>query len=296
MVVYVNGELVPEAEARLSVFDRAFLYGDSLFETLRVCNGRVFRWNQHLDRLLRSAGALGFQLPIAPADLRRATRQLIEQNRLADALLRLTLTRGVGPRGYSPAGAHSPSVVMSLHEAPPLEPEPVPRWRVVTSQMRLAQGDRLAMHKSGSKLFQVLARQEAEAAGADEALLLNTNGEVAEGASTNLFWVRGGVVYTSPTAVGMLPGVTRAVVLEICAQQKVPVKKRLLQLGQLFNSDALIFTNSAHGVVEGHTLDGQPFPGSELVGQLRRWYVELLRKECGVPVTPATEHQPVNIS
>lgn len=296
MVVYVNGELVPEAEARLSVFDRAFLYGDSLFETLRVCNGRVFRWNQHLDRLQRSAAALGFQLPIPPADLRRAARQLIEQNHCTDALLRLTLTRGVGPRGYSPAGAHSPSVVMSLHESPALEPEPVPRWRVVASQMRLVPGDRLAMHKTGSKLFQVLARQEAEAAGADEALLVNTNGEVAEGASANLFWVRGGVIYTAPTAVGMLPGVTRAVVLELCAQQGLTVKKRLLQLGQLVNSDALIFTNSAHGVVEGRVLDGHEFPGSELVGQLRRLYVELVRKECGVTPAAPQNRQPANVA
>lgn len=281
MVVYVNGELVPEAEARLSVFDRAFLYGDSLFETLRVCCGRPFRWNQHLDRLQRSAAALGFRLPGAPSDLRRAARQLLEANHTTDGLLRLTVTRGVGPRGYSPAGAHSPSVVMSVHEAPSLAPEPVPRWRVITSALRVVAADRLAQHKTGNKLLQILARQEAEAAGADEALLLNTNGEVAEGASANLFWIRGPVVYTAPTAVGMLPGVTRAVLLEICAQQGITVKKRLIRGDQLHNADALIFTNSAHGVVEGHALDQHEFPGSPLLAQLRRWYVETVQRECG---------------
>lgn len=289
MVVYVNGELVPEAEARLSVFDRAFLYGDSLFETLRVCCGRPFRWNQHLDRLQRSAAALGYRLPVSPADLRRAARRLIEENRCPEALLRLTLTRGIGPRGYSPAGAHSPSVVMSLHEAPPLDPEPVPRWRVVTSVQRVVAADRLAQHKTGNKLLQILARQEAEAAGADEALLLNTNGEVAEGASANLFWIRGPVVYTAPTAVGMLPGVTRAVLLELCAQQGITVKKRLIRGEQLRNADALFFTNSAVGVVEGHVLDEYQFPGSALVVQLRRGYVEMVRRECsaGLPANHA---------
>ncbi len=282
MVVYVNGELVPEAEARLSVFDRAFLYGDSLFETLRVCQGRPFRWNQHLDRLQRSAAALGFRLPRAPNDLRRAARQLLEANHATDGLLRLTVTRGIGPRGYSPAGAHSPSVVMTLHEAPPLAPEPVPRWRVITSALRVVAADRLAQHKTGNKLLQILARQEAEAAGADEALLLNTNGEVAEGASANLFWIRGPVVYTAPTAVGMLPGVTRAVLLEICAQQGITVKKRLIRGDQLHHADALVFTNSAHGVVEGHVLDHYEFPGSALVAQLRCWYVETVQRECGV--------------
>lgn len=289
MLVYVNGELVPEAEARLSVFDRAFLYGDSLFETLRVCCGRPFRWNQHLDRLQRSAAALGFRLPVSPADLRRAARRLVEENRCPDALLRLTLTRGLGPRGYSPTGAHSPSVVMSLHEAPPLEAEPVPRWRVVTSAQRVVAADRLAQHKTGNKLLQILARQEAEAAGADEALLLNTNGEVAEGASANLFWIRGPVVYTAPTAVGMLPGVTRAVLLELCAQQGITVKKRLIRGEQLRNADALFFTNSAVGVVEGHVLDEYQFPGSPLVAQLRRGYVEMVHRECsaGLPANHA---------
>lgn len=281
MVVYVNGELVPEAEARLSVFDRAFLYGDSLFETLRVCCGRPFRWNQHLDRLQRSAAALGFRLPSAPGDLRRAARQLLEANHTTDGLLRLTVTRGIGPRGYSPAGAHSPAVVMSVHEAPPLAPEPAPRWRVITSALRVVAADRLAQHKTGNKLLQILARQEAEAAGADEALLLNTNGEVAEGASANLFWIRGPVVYTAPTAVGMLPGVTRAVVLELCAQHGLTVKKRLIRGDQLHNADALVFTNSAHGVVEGRVLDQYEFPGSALVAQLRRWYVETVQRECG---------------
>lgn len=294
MLVYVNGELVPEAEARLSVFDRAFLYGDSLFETLRICHGRLFRWNQHLDRLQRSAAALGFQLPVAPADLRRAARQLLEAHPCADGVLRLTLTRGIGPRGYSPQGAHSPSVVMSVHDAPPLTPEPVPQWQVITSSLRVVPAERLTQHKTGSKWLQVLARQEAEAAGADEALLLNTHGEVAEGAAANLFWVRGPVLYTSPTAVGMLPGVTRAVVLELCAREGIQVKKRLIQLNQLLNADALLFTNSAHGVVEGRTLDGHAFPGAPLVSQLRRLYVELVYKECSVSPGNAVQGAALN--
>jgi branched-subunit amino acid aminotransferase/4-amino-4-deoxychorismate lyase len=119
--------------------------------------------------------------------------------------------------------------------------------------------------------------------------LLNTNGEVAEGASANLFWIRGPVVYTAPTAVGMLPGVTRAVILELCAQQGITVKKRLIRGEQLRNADALFFTNSAHGVVEGHLLDDFTFPGSPLVAQLRRGYVDMVQRECsaGQPANQA---------
>lgn len=284
MVVYLNGKFVPETEARVSVFDRAFLYGDSLFETMRVCNSRVFRWNQHLDRFQRSAQALQFRNPIPPAELRRAARRLLEENAFTDGVLRLTLTRGVGPRGYSPREARSPTVVMSLHEAP-LNTDSAPRSRLITSSMRLVPADRLASHKTGSKLFQIMARLEAEAAGADEALLLNTNGEVAEGAGGNVFWVRGPVIYTSPTAVGVLPGITRAVILEICAAHNVIVKKRLTKVEMVKTADALFLTNCARGIVEVGLLDDHPFPGNELVGRLRRLYAEVVHKECGLGIS-----------
>lgn len=290
MVVYLNGEFVPEAQARVSVFDRAFLYGDSLFETMRVCNGRIFRWNQHLDRFTRSVEALQFCNPVPPADLRRAARQLLEVNAFTDGVLRLTLTRGVGPRGYSPRDARSPTLVMSLHEAP-LTTDEAPHWRMITSSMRLVPADRLAAHKTGSKLFQITARLEAEAAGADEALLLNTNGEVAEGAGGNVFWVRGPVIYTSPTAVGVLPGITRAVILEICAAHNFIVKKRLTKVEMVKTSEAMFLTNCARGIVEVAMLDDHPFPGNELVGRLRRLYTEVVHKECGLGVPtpmPAT--------
>ncbi len=286
MVVYLNGEFVPAAEARLSVFDRAVLYGDSLFETMRVCNGRVFRWHQHLERFQRGLEFLRFHCPVSPADLRQAARRLLELNGLQDGLLRLMLTRGMGPRGYLPDGAHSPGVVLTVEETPRLPVEPLPRWRMVTSSLRVPQADPLAQHKTGSKMLQILARMQAAAAGADEALFLNTVGEVAEAASGNLFWTRGSVVYTSPTAVGLLPGITRAVLLEICAAHQIPVKKRLTKLDVLKTSDALLLTNSAHGVVEIAALDDHTFPGNPLVARLRRLYVEVVYKECGLSVSP----------
>ncbi len=287
MVVYFNGEFVPEEQARVSVFDRAFLYGDSVFETMRVCHRRVFRWHQHIERFVRGLELLRIQCPVPLPQLRDAARKLIDQNHLEDALLRLTLSRGVGPRGYSPAGADSPLLVMALYPSPAIDaPNPL-HWRLITSSMRLAPADPLASVKTGSKLLQVLARMEAEAAHAEEALLVNTNGEVAEGAGANLFWTRGPVVYTSPTAVGVLPGITRAVILEICASQNIVVKKRLTKVEVLHSSDALFLTNSVQGIIEVDSLDGHVFPGSAMVERLREAFGEVFRKECGGQVAPA---------
>ena len=288
MTVYLNGEFVAEEQAKVSVFDRGFLYGDSVFETMRVCNRRLFRWHQHMERFQKGIDFLKLRCPLPLPALRDAARKLTDLNQFSEGLLRLTLSRGVGPRGYSPAGADSPTLVMALHPAPPIDPANPTTWRLITSSLRLAPADRIASHKTGSKLIQVMARVEAEAAGADEALLVNTNGEVAEAASANLFWTRGPIIYTAPTAVGVLPGITRAVILEICAANGFTVKKRLLRAEMLKGSDSMFLTNSVQGVVDVQSLDDHEFEGSEMVDHIRELYWAVLRKECGLPAAGPT--------
>src|SRR6267378_1183484 len=129
MTVFVNGRFVPEEQATVSVFDRSFLYGDGLFETLLVANGKPFRWEQHLLRLRRGAEFLRISVPYAAEELRRFVSQLIAENQMPEALLRLTLSRGVGVRGYSPQGAIRPTFTMSLHPAPGRDPETPSQWR-----------------------------------------------------------------------------------------------------------------------------------------------------------------------
>src|SRR5215472_16973761 len=189
MVVFLNGEFVPEKDAVISVFDRSFLYGDGLFETMRVVQGRPFRWAEHMERLERGASFAGIRIPFAEASLRKFAEELIAKNQVPEALLRLTLSRGVGVRGYSPKGAEQPTIVMSLHEFLPVDPENPPGWRLITSSFRLPADEALAQFKTCNKLPQILARAEADAAGADEALLSNTEGHVVEASSSNLFWV-----------------------------------------------------------------------------------------------------------
>ncbi len=278
MLVFLNGQFLPEDRAVVSVFDRSFLYGDGLFETLRVCRGRPFRWRQHLERLHHGAEFLGLKMPFADDAVTGFAEELIAVNHLPDGLMRITLSRGVGVRGYSPKGADRPTLVMSLHPLPALEESPR-GWRLLTSSRRLPAGESLAQYKTANKLAQILARAEADAAGADEALLLNTDGFVVEGASSNLFWVQAGVVCTPPMTSGVLAGVTRAVVLELCGELALPVQESTVTPAELRQAEGVFLTLSSFGVMAAAEMDGMPLAQSPRVELLHRAYGELLARE-----------------
>ena len=227
MTVFLNGQFVPEQQALIPVNDRGFLYGDGLFETLRVVNGRPFHLAQHLERMMRGADFLKIRPPFAPKELEKFTGQLIEQNKMPEAVLRVTLTRGPGERGYMPPASSRPTVVMTLHAVP--EAGAPIQWRLITSSHRIPAGDSLSSFKTLNKLTHVMARREAVEKGADEALLLNTNGEVTETAGGNLFWICDEKICTVPASCGALPGITRAVVLEICQTLNLPVNERVIK-------------------------------------------------------------------
>src|ERR1017187_10083791 len=298
MLVFLNGRFVPEAQAVVSVFDRSFLYGDGLFEAVRICNGKPFRWTQHMERFLHGAGHLKVRPPFSPDEIQKFATQLIQKNKMPEALLRLTLSRGVGLRGYSPKGADSPTFVMTLHPvfvfgapnsgsarrhspsrradqeigAPPL-------WNLVTASNRLPTNEPLALFKTANKLPQILARAEADAAGGDEALLLNTDGRVVEGTTSNLFWVKRGTVCTPPLAAGILPGVTRVAVLEICRALAIPTREIAPRPEELFSAQGVFMSMSSWGIVEAGELDGRNLRRAAPVKKIQRSYEKLLRDE-----------------
>ena len=276
MITFLNGRFVPEAQALIPVNDRGFMYGDGLFETVRVVNGRPFRLAQHLERMTRGADFLKIKPPFAPRELQQFAEQLIEQNQMPEAVLRVTLTRGPGERGYTPNAEGRPTVVMTLHAAPALE-NPI-HWSLITSAFRVPAADPLSSFKTLNKLTHVMARAEAVEKGADEALLINTNGEVAETASGNLFWVYNDKICTTPTGRGVLPGITRAVVLEICQALGLLTNKRVIKPEALRNSEGIFVTQSAFGIVPVATFDGEPIAPSPLVDQIYSAYRESLAK------------------
>jgi len=279
MLVFLNGKFLPEADAFVPLNDRGLLLGDGLFETLRVANGQPFRCAQHLERLVRGADFLKIKLPFTPKEIQKFAEQLIEKNKLADAILRITLTRGAGARGYSPKNSGAPMLAMTLHPLPPQNADEPLQWSLITSSFRIPASDALAAFKTTSKILNIVARAEAEERGADEALLLNTNGEVAETASGNLFWIYQDAVCTVPTGRGVLPGITRAVVLEICQSLGLTTNKRIIKPEHLRNAAGIFVTNSAFGIVPVAAFDGLPIAPSPLVDQIVNAYNEMLARE-----------------
>jgi aminodeoxychorismate lyase len=276
MIVFLNGDFLPESDAVVPVNDRAFLYGDGLFETLRIVNGRPFRLAQHLERLVRGADFLRIKLPYPPKAIQKFAEQLLEKNALKEAALRITVSRGVGERGYSPKGADHPLMVMTLHPAPSLT-EPV-EWSLITSSYRIPASDPISSFKTTSKLLHVMARLEAEEKGANEALLINTNGEVAETTSGNLFWVYQDNICTVPTGRGVLPGITRAVILEICQGMGLETNKRVIKPEALRHSQGIFISQSILGLVPVTSFDGLTIPPSPLVDQIAHAYYEMLSR------------------
>lgn len=282
MTVFLNGRFVPAAQAVVPISDRGFLYGDGLFETIRVNEGRPVWWRSHLARLQHGADFLKLTVPWRADELRKFATKLIEQNALPESVLRITLTRGSGSRGYSPKDADNPTLAMTLHPLPPVPSA----LRLATASLRVSANDPLASFKTANKLVQVLARADAEARGADEALLLNTDGHVAETAASNLFWLADGVVCTPPVADGALAGIVRAVVLEICAGHNIPARELHLRPEDLHRVDGVFLTNSVAGIVPVSELDGVVINQSPFIGELRQWYEQALIREGEAPAEP----------
>ena len=280
MQVFLNGRFVLEAQAVIPITDRGFLYGDGLFETLRVCNGRPLWWDRHIERFQRGARFLRLQSPWPAESLLGFATKLIAQNEMPESMLRITLTRGSGPRGYSTRNATSPTLAMTLH------PSSVPpsSVRLVTASQRIPANDPAANYKTTNKLVQVLARAEAEDRDADEALLLNTDGNVCEAASSNLFWLEGGAVCTPPLSDGALAGVTRSVVLDLCNGRNIRTIERSVRPEGLNDADGVFLTNAGWGIVPAAALDGRPFRQSPFFRELQAEYKELCQVEAAKPL------------
>lgn len=276
MLVFLNGKFVPEEQAVVSVFDRSFLYGDGLFETIRIFNGRLFRWEQHMERLRQGADFLRIKPPFTQAQLFAFALKLITKNKIPDCLLRLTLSRGIGAPGYSPGNAKNPVLVMFLRPLPKMGQGRMRQWNLIASSFRLPSNDPLAHFKTCNKLPPVLARAEADAAGADEALLSNTDGFIVEGASSNLFWIKHGIICTPPLTAGILQGVTRALVFEIASQRGIPLREKNIRLKDLTQTEGIFLSLSSLGIVEAKSLDRKTLKRSPLTGQIARAYIKNL--------------------
>ena len=248
-LAWIDGVIVPRGEARLSIDDFAVRYGAACFETMLARNGVIFRAEQHLDRLIDGLRAMGI-VPPPIEELALAVSSTLAANWLLDGSVRLTVTAG---RGHAPdlGTASAPSVIVTVDELPPA---PTAR-RLRVARTRVDAGRPLAGAKTAQFLPSLLARAEARAAGADDAVLLNHAGAVAEAATANLFAILGGHLVTPPLEDGPLPGITRADVLDLSVDLGVPAEERSLSLGDLAAAEAILLTSSVSGIVAAVSLD-----------------------------------------
>ena len=263
-IVYLNGRLVPRSEARLSPFDHGFLYGYGLFETVRAYDGRVFRLDSHLTRLRCSAESIGLTHSVLTTEegkqsLKAACLATLEANELKDARIRLTVSAGEGDMTPDTHTCPEPTVLITARNLDPLPPEKYETgFKAAVSFLRRNSQSPLSRLKSTCYLENVLARTTARASGYDEAILLNEQGYLAEGSTTNIFVVSHGELITPSFESGVLPGITREVVLEIARSSTMRVVERLVHLNDLVEAQEAFVTNSILELMPLVSIEGNP--------------------------------------
>lgn len=272
-IVYLNGSLIPRSQARISALDYGFLYGFGLFETMRAYGGQVFRLDSHLNRLARSAEILG--LPIEALDLKDAVMDTIHANKLSDARVRITISIGEGGMVPDPSACTQPTVLILAGHYQPYPKQVYEKgFRAVVSSIRRNSQSPLSRLKSANYLENMLAKQEARAAGVDEAICLNEKGLLAEASMSNIFLVNDGILRTPGEESGILPGITREVVLELASQLGINTFEQDIRLDELFQAQEAFLTNSLMEIMPLTEIDGKPVGSGEPESVTRRLMAE----------------------
>jgi len=260
-IASIDGALFQPEEAKVSVYDRGFLYSDSVFETIRTYAGEPFALTEHMARLARSAAKVGIAMPIPAADLGMEVRRAVRAARNPESYARVMLTRGAGPVGLDPALAGAPLRVVLVE---PLTPLPAALYRdgvaVVTVRTERA-ADAAQGAKVGNYLASLLALKEAKSRGAHEALVLDAAGHVVEGTTSNVFVVRDGALYTPPENANILPGITRAHLIEVAAELGRPLHLTALTPADLASADEVFISSSLREVLSVVRVDDRPVGG-----------------------------------
>jgi branched-chain amino acid aminotransferase len=257
--IYLNGEYVSKEDAKVSVYDHGFLYGDGIFEGIRLYNGNIFKCREHLDRLYDSAKSIMLDIPLSPAEMQQALVETIRKNGLRDGYIRLVVSRGPGDLGLDPSRSPKAWVIIIVEQLA-IYPEEAYRngLRSVSVSPRRNIPDALNPKiKSLNYLNNILVKIQANLAGVGEAIMLNSQGYVAEGSSDNIFIVKRGVVYTPPCYCGALEGITRGAIMEICERIGLKLKEEPFTLHDVYVADEVFFTGTAAEVIAVREVDGR---------------------------------------
>ncbi len=281
--IYINGKLFDKADAKISVYDHGLLYGDGVFEGIRVYAGKVFRLKEHLDRLYDSARAVALEIPLTPAQMAEAVESTVKANAKKEGYIRLVVTRGSGSLGLDPRKTSDPQVIIIVDDIVMYPQELYDHgMEIVTAATIRNHPNALNPRvKSLNYLNNILAKVEGVRAGCHEALMLNVRGEVAEATGDNVFIVKHGVLKTPPPDAGVLEGVTRNAVMELARAAGVPVQEPPLTRHDVYTADECFLTGTAAEVIPIVKVDGRPIgngkPGP-ITRQLREAFHDLTRR------------------
>ncbi len=266
MLIYIDGEFLPKSEAKVSVFDHGLLYGDGVFEGIRSYNGRVFKLDEHLERLYDSAKSIMLQIPIPIETMKETVLETLRRNHLSEAYIRLVVTRGVGDLGLDPDKCPKPSIII-IADKIALYPQKFYEegLEIVTVSIRRNYSEAINPRiKSLNYLNNILAKIEGKQSGAEEVLMLNSEGYVVECSGDNIFWVKNDVIVTPPVHMGILDGVTRNSVIDLARDAGMQVEERVFTRHDLYIADECFLTGTAAEVIPVVKIDrraigdGQP--------------------------------------
>jgi branched-chain amino acid aminotransferase len=281
--VWINGKLFDKADAKISVFDHGLLYGDGVFEGIRIYGGKVFRLREHIERLYESARHILLEIPLGREQMTQAVLDTVKANAKQDGYIRLVVTRGAGSLGLDPNKCSDPQVIIIVDDISLYPAEFYEKGlEVITASIIRNHPNALNPRiKSLNYLNNILAKIEAVRAGCQEAIMLNHNGEVAECTGDNIFVVKHGLLRTPHLVAGILEGITRNAVLELARAAKIPVQEMALTRHDIYSADECFLTGTAAEVVSVVKCDGRPIgngkPGP-ITRQLRERFHQLVRQ------------------
>jgi branched-chain amino acid aminotransferase len=282
--VYINGKIYDKADAKISVYDHGLLYGDGVFEGIRVYGGKIFRLRAHVERLFESARAIKLDIPLSREQMMDAISATVKAAGKDDGYIRPLVTRGAGYLGLDPRKTTDPQVIVIVDDITLYPPE------LYENGLKLATVSMIRNHpnalnprvKSLNYLNNILAKMEATQAGCLEALMLNHLGDIAECSGDNIFLVKRGVLRTPPTVAGILDGITRGAVIELAQVASIPVREEGLTRHDVYAADECFLTGTAAEVIPVVECDGRPIgsgrPGP-VTRQLRERFQHLVRTE-----------------
>lgn len=256
-MIYLNNKLIPKNKATISIFDHGFLYGDGVYETLRAYEGVVFKFEEHIKRLFRSADMIGLKVPKTLHEIKRAVYKTLRANNLKEAFIRINVSRGFGPIGLDPGLCPKPTFVIIAN---PFKDYPLQFYRkgvkIVIVNVRRNFKDALnPMIKSLNFLNNILATIEGQKKGAHEAIMLNYKGYIAEGTTSNIFFVKNNLLYTPAVDVGILDGITRQVILNIAEELMIRFREGKFTQKDIYSADEVFISSTTREIMPVNRVD-----------------------------------------